>query len=148
MKCRKVIMATYYDHELEMALAYCAYKGVSLTWVKADGSTVKSKALWRSRAMLVFKQLQDNPAYGFTQGLSLRVSWTKDYQMVISCVQRQEPKAETLESITARIKECLTVGELRTILKGFDYLADATKSFLYEIGKQAVAENRRKFNLD
>jgi hypothetical protein len=80
--------------------------------------------------------------------MRLSIRWTDTNEMVLSCVQRQEPKAETLGSITARIKECLTVGELRTILKGFDYLADTTKSFLYEMGKQAVTENRRKFNLD
>lgn len=88
MKCGKVVMEKYSDHELEMALAYCAYNGVSLTWVKADGSTVKSKALWRSRAMLVFKQLQAKPNYEFTQGLSLSVRWTRQNEMVLSCKAR------------------------------------------------------------
>jgi hypothetical protein len=103
MTGRKVIMATYYDHELEMALAYCAYNGVSLTWVKADGSTVKSKALWRSRAMLVFKQLQANPAYGFTQGLSLRVRWTSQNEMVLSCKKR----VVRLEDCSPEVQEWL-----------------------------------------
>jgi hypothetical protein len=141
-------MAEFIDRELEVALAYCAYNGTTLTWVKADGSTVKSKALWRMRAMACFNNLRNNPNYPFVAPMRLSIRWTPTNEMVLSCVQRQEPKAETLESITARIKECLTVGELRTILKGFDYLADTTKSFLYEMGKQAVAENRRKFNLD
>jgi hypothetical protein len=80
--------------------------------------------------------------------MRLSIRWTDTNEMVLSCVQRQEPKAETLESITARIKECLTIGELFTILMKLDYLSDITKSFLYEMGEQAVAENRRKFNLD
>jgi hypothetical protein len=141
-------MAEFIDRELEVALAYCAYNGTTLTWVKADGSTVKSKALWRMRAMACFNNLRNNPNYPFVAPMRLSIRWTDTNEMVLSCVQRQEPKAETLGSITARIKECLTVGELRTILKGFDYLADTTKSFLYEMGKQAVTENRRKFNLD
>lgn len=148
MKGGKVIMAEFIDRELEVALAYCAYNGTTLTWVKADGSTVKSKALWRMRAMSCFNNLRNNPNYPFVAPMRLSIRWTDTNEMVLACVQRQEPKAETLESITARIKECLTIGELFTILKGVDYLADATKSFLYEMGKQAVAENRRKFNMD
>jgi hypothetical protein len=148
MKGGKVNMAEFIDRELEVALAYCAYNGTTLTWVKADGSTVKSKALWRMRAMACFNNLRNNPNYPFVAPMRLSIRWTDTNEMVLSCVQRQEPKAETLESITARIKECLTIGELFTILMKLDYLSDITKSFLYEMGEQAVAENRRKFNLD
>ena len=148
MKCGKVIMAEFIDRELEVALAYCAYNGTSLTWVKADGSTVKSKALWRMRAMACFNNLRNNPNYPFVAPMRLSIRWTPTNEMVLSCVERQESKAETLESLIARIKECLTIGELRTILNEVNYISDVSQAFLYEMGEQAVIENRRKFNMD
>jgi hypothetical protein len=148
MKGGKVNMEKFIDRELEVALAYCAYNGSTLVWVKADGSTVKSRAIWRMRAMACFSNLRDNPNYPFVAPMQLSIRWTDTNEMVLSCVQRQEPKVETLESLFARIKECLSVSELLTILKGVSYVSDELHAFLYEMGEQAVIENRRKFNMD
>lgn len=98
------------------------------------------KEAWRNEAIAVFTDVTDRSLYISSEKKRLAVLWTDDSQMVLYCVKDEM-------STVQKIKQCLTEQEVYDLVKEIDTF-DSFRDYIYELGIELVARNRREQGLD
>jgi uncharacterized protein YhbP (UPF0306 family) len=102
--------------------------------------TTDEKEVWRNEAISVFTDVTDRSLYISSEKKRLAVLWTDDSQMVLYCVKDEM-------STVQKIKQCLTEQEVSELIKEIDTF-DSFRDYIYELGIELVARNRREQGLD
>ena len=102
--------------------------------------TTDEKEVWRNEAISVFTDVTHRSLYISSEKKRLAVLWTDDSQMVLYCVKDEM-------STVQKIKQCLTEQEVYDLVKEIDTF-DSLRDYIYELGIELVARNRREQGLD
>lgn len=102
--------------------------------------TTDEKETWRNEAIAVFTDATDRSLYISSEKKRLAVLWTDESQMVLYCVKDEM-------STVQKIKQCLTEQEVYDLVKEIDTF-DSFRDYIYELGIELVARNRREQGLD
>jgi uncharacterized protein YhbP (UPF0306 family) len=102
--------------------------------------TTDEKEVWRNEAISVFTDVTNRSLYISSEKKRLAVLWTDDSQMVLYCVKDEM-------STVQKIKQCLTEQEVSELIKEIDTF-DSFRDYIYELGIELVARNRREQGLD
>jgi hypothetical protein len=102
--------------------------------------TTDEKEVWRNEAISVFTDVTDRSLYISSEKKRLAVLWTDDSQMVLYCVKDEM-------STVQKIKQWLTEQEVSELIKEIDTF-DSFRDYIYELGIELVARNRREQGLD
>jgi uncharacterized protein YhbP (UPF0306 family) len=102
--------------------------------------TADEKEVWRNEAISVFTDVTERSLYISSEKKRLAVLWTDDSQMVLYCVKDEM-------STVQKIKQCLTEQEVYDLVKEIDTF-DSLRDYIYELGIELVARNRREQGLD